>query len=131
MLLFETLDFIKTYSAVEHVTDSAAASTALHTGIKTANGVLNLAPSAIYSNCSSGTGKDLFGIPSWAQEAGKAVGFVTTTRVTHSTPAALYARLADREWECENDLKRSSGTEKCKDIAWQLVNRNIYFEMNF
>ena len=27
----------------------------------------------------------------WAQEAGKNTGIVTTARITHATPAALYA----------------------------------------
>ena len=27
----------------------------------------------------------------WAQQAGKSVGIVTNTRVTHATPAAAYA----------------------------------------
>ena len=49
------------------------------------------------------------------------LGFVTTTRVTHATPAALYAHSANRDWEClipggiENN-------ENVKDIAWQLIN---------
>ena len=32
----------------------------------------------------------------WAQEAGMATGLVTTARVTHATPAALYAKTAYR-----------------------------------
>lgn len=36
----------------------------------------------------------------WAQAAGKRTGFVTTTRVTHATPAALYAHTPHRFWEC-------------------------------
>ena len=32
----------------------------------------------------------------WAQEAGMDTGFVTTARVTHATPAALYAHAYTR-----------------------------------
>ena len=32
----------------------------------------------------------------WAQEAGMATGLVTTARVSHATPAALYAKTAYR-----------------------------------
>ena len=32
----------------------------------------------------------------WAQEGGMATGLVTTARVTHATPAALYAKTAYR-----------------------------------
>ena len=35
----------------------------------------------------------------WAQEARMATGLVTTARVTHATPAALYAKTAHRDWE--------------------------------
>lgn len=49
---------------------------------------------------------------------GKATGFVTTTRITHATPAAFYAHSANRYWE--SDDKVPSGVV-CKDIARQLV----------
>ncbi len=49
-------------------------------------------------------------------------GIVTTTRVTHATPAALYAHTCDRDWECDhkvpNGMEAPEGTH---DIAWQLV----------
>ena len=35
----------------------------------------------------------------WALDAGKAAGIVTTTRITHATPAAAYAHAPDRKWE--------------------------------
>lgn len=47
-------------------------------------------------------------------------GFVTTTRVTHATPGALYAHTNNRDWEC--DVSIPSEHRKCiKDIARQLV----------
>lgn len=47
------------------------------------------------------------------------IGFVTTTRVTHATPAPLYAHSANRRWECE--AKMPENAAGCKDIARQLV----------
>lgn len=44
---------------------------------------------------------------------------MTTTRVTHATPAPLYAHSANRRWECESKMPKTA--EKCKDIARQLV----------
>lgn len=44
---------------------------------------------------------------------------MTTTRVTHATPSALYAHSANRRWECESKMPKSA--ELCKDIARQLV----------
>ena len=52
----------------------------------------------------------------WAQEAGMMTGLVTTARVTHATPAALYAKTADRDWEC--DTVTPPGVA---DITQQLV----------
>ncbi|XP_068235929.1 alkaline phosphatase, tissue-nonspecific isozyme-like [Palaemon carinicauda] len=49
-------------------------------------------------------------------------GFVTTTRVTHATPAALYSHSANRNWECDSKLGEMG--EGCKDIADQLVSEN-------
>lgn len=50
-------------------------------------------------------------------------GFVTTTRVTHATPAASYAASANRDWECDAKIKAENDAEAlfCKDIARQLV----------
>jgi len=33
------------------------------------------------------------------KDAAKATGIVTTTRVTHATPAGTYAHVANRDWE--------------------------------
>ena len=41
----------------------------------------------------------------WAQAAGMKTGFVTTTRMSHATPAALYSRTASRFWECEQVIR--------------------------
>ena len=53
---------------------------------------------------------------------------VTTTRVTHASPAASYAHVAQRDWEAYMPSE-VSGQEECEDIAKQLVtdadNRNI------
>ena len=36
-------------------------------------------------------------------------GIVTTARLTHATPAALYAHVPHRYWECDAGLKRDNG----------------------
>ena len=35
-------------------------------------------------------------------------GLVTTARVTHATPAALYAKTAQRQWECDKLMPTDS-----------------------
>ncbi|BES92024.1 alkaline phosphatase [Nesidiocoris tenuis] len=54
-----------------------------------------------------------------AQHAGKATGVVTNTRVTHATPASVYAHSAERDWECDSVMPPSA--RACKDIARQLI----------
>jgi len=58
----------------------------------------------------------------WAQAANKATGIVTTTRVTHATPAGTFAHTSNRDWE--DDYAMSfDGVDPvvCSDIAEQLV----------
>ncbi len=78
-----------TYSADSEVTDSAAAATALYSGHKAKNGVINILPDR----------RTVFNIGHAAKKAGLAVGVVTTTRLTHATPAALYGRSPHRDRE--------------------------------
>ncbi len=57
------------------------------------------------------------------QDARMDTGFVTTTRVSHATPAALYAHSADRFWECDKKLPEGA-PEDVKDISWQLIHND-------
>ncbi|HLG19382.1 MAG TPA: alkaline phosphatase [Bdellovibrionota bacterium] len=87
---------LKTYASDKVVTDSAAAATALASGVKTKNDVLGEDESAV-----PGTkdGKSTITVAELAKKAGKAVGLVTTTRITHATPAAFYAHIHHRDLE--------------------------------
>jgi alkaline phosphatase len=78
-----------TYSANSEITDSSSAATALYTGHKINNGVLNMLPD----------GRVLFTIGDAAKKAGLSVGVVSTTRLTHATPAAIYSRARHRNCE--------------------------------
>jgi len=75
------------------VTDSAAAATAMATGVKVKNGVI--------SRAIPGNGEDLKTILEIAMEQGKAAGIVTTTAVTHATPAAFVAHSRSRMFTAE------------------------------
>jgi alkaline phosphatase len=68
------------------ITDSAAAATALATGHKVNNGAISLDPQ----------GQPLTTILEQAHAAGWATGLVTTTQLTHATPAAFNAHATDR-----------------------------------
>jgi alkaline phosphatase len=57
------------------------------------------------------------------QDAGKSTGVVTTTRITHASPAGAYAHVANRDWENDAAVKNSGqDADKCNDIAEQLIN---------
>lgn len=51
-------------------------------------------------------------------------GLVTTTRITHASPAGLYAHTSERNWESDADVPEECLTLGCRDIAYQLVMNN-------
>lgn len=67
-------------------TDSAAAATALSTGVKTKNGQLGLGPN----------GERLETMTDFMHTHGRAVGMVTTVPITHATPAGFVAHQMSR-----------------------------------
>lgn len=69
------------------VTDSAAAATALATGVKTANGALGLTPD----------GRPLHNLTEWLGERGLACGVVTTVPFAHATPAGFAVHVPRRD----------------------------------
>jgi alkaline phosphatase len=73
----------------EGATDSAAAGTALATGVKTQNGMVGL----------DGSGNRIENLTERAKSMGKATGLVTSVPFSHATPATYGAHNADR-----NDL---------------------------
>uniref|UniRef100_A0A1I7XAG8 alkaline phosphatase n=1 Tax=Heterorhabditis bacteriophora TaxID=37862 RepID=A0A1I7XAG8_HETBA len=59
------------------------------------------------------------GVAEQALKKGLSVGFVTTTRITHATPGAMYAKGIVRWFEHDGNIP--NGTDCAKDIASQLV----------
>jgi alkaline phosphatase len=78
--------FSNTWSASHYVTDSGAGGTAIATGIKTTNGMIGTAPdsSAVTS------------ITEIVKSKGLATGILSTSAVTHATPASFVAHNAGR-----------------------------------
>ncbi|XP_065335187.1 alkaline phosphatase-like isoform X2 [Cloeon dipterum] len=118
---FPHVALLKTYNVDKQVPDSAGTATALFCGVKTNFKTVGVDANVKLGDCESSLDPafHVHSILKWAQDAGKRTGFVTNTRVTHATPAALYAHCAHRSWECES--KMPQGAEKCKDIARQLI----------
>lgn len=88
---------VKTYSADDLITDSAAAATAMATGHKTRNRFLSVLPDE----------KDRAPVATvleGARLSGKSTGLVVTCNLQHATPAAFaahYPRRSDYETICE------------------------------
>ncbi len=90
-LSFETLPFrgsVATANADGGVTDSAAAATAMATGVKVRNMVISVA--------SPGNGSPLRTALEIHKTAGRSTGLVTTSCITDATPAAFAAHRASR-----------------------------------
>ena len=112
--------FIKTYNVNAQVPDSAGTATAILSGEKTRIGVVNVDASVERGDCEGARGHRLRTLADIAAARGMATGVVTTTRLTHATPASLYASSPDRDWETDVDVPSNAA---CKDIARQLVDR--------
>ncbi|MFZ4607859.1 MAG: alkaline phosphatase [Caulobacter sp.] len=132
-LVFEAFPFLalsKTYSADVQVTDSAAGITAIMTGLKTRNGVIGLTASAVRENCASAQGAMALNLADIAKAAGRSTGVVTTTRLTHATPAGAYAHTPFRDWEGDADMPPDAKDAGCIDIARQLVEAPLASRMD-
>ena len=112
--------FIKTYNVNAQVPDSAGTATAILSGEKTRNGVVNVDASVERGDCEGARGHRLRTLADIAAARGMATGVVTTTRLTHATPASVYASSPDRDWENDADVPKGAA---CKDIARQLIDR--------
>jgi alkaline phosphatase len=124
--------FSKTYSWDQQTSDSAPTMTAISTGYKTREGMLSVNHTTARGECNAAVidGKKVKSILELAAEHGKATGIVSTARITHATPAALYAHTGARDWEADSNLPETDpntgapcrGADTAlKDIARQLI----------
>ena len=84
---FKHIGLIKTWSAREKVTDSAAAATSFASGVKTYNGAIGLDADSMRVET----------ILEYAAEQGMGTGLIATSSITHATPAAFYAHQPSRQ----------------------------------
>ncbi len=94
-----SIGFLKTQSADDFTTDSAAAGTALATGSKTNNRAIGV----------DTLGRPLTNITELLHERGFVSGCITTDDITGATPSAFYAHRKDRSDESGilSDLSKS------------------------
>jgi alkaline phosphatase len=93
--------FSVTWSADDFITDSGAGGTALSSGIKTKNGSIGVDTS----------GKSVETILEMAEKRGLSTGLVSTSSITHATPASFIAHTPNRS--------------KYEDIAYDFLRTDI------
>ena len=123
-LAFEALPYLalsKTYSHDSLVTDSAPSASAMLTGVKTKNGTIGVDGSVRLDDCNSLKTSKVMNLAELAKIAGRSTGAITTTRITHATPASTYAHTPYRDWEGDENMSAEAKAEGCIDIARQLV----------
>ena len=76
----------RTHSANSYITDSGAAGTAIACGVKTNNGMIGVRPD----------GSPVSSITKIAKKNGLAAGVVSTSAITHATPASFVAHNSGR-----------------------------------
>lgn len=135
---FPSVALSRTYTTDYQTPDSAGTATAMVSGVKTKSLIISLDDSVEPSKC--GTGKPVMTMMELAEIAGLSTGVVTTTRLTHATPATNYAHSANRNWEsavptldgAEAAVMKSvspdaltppsaQASDTCPDIASQLI----------
>jgi alkaline phosphatase len=110
----------KTYNTDSQTPDSAGTMTAIMTGVKSHMGAIGVS-AGTRNDCADSLDKGLLSWLQLADSAGMATGIVTTTRLTHATPAATYAHSPERNWESDADLTPKARDAGCTDIAQQLL----------
>jgi len=86
MMRFSHYGYIETQSKSHYVTDSGASGTAMATGTRTYNGAIGVDTDTI----------PLKTILEYAEDAGLATGLVSTSSITHATPASFIAHRKSR-----------------------------------
>lgn len=97
---FKHIGLIKTSSASDLITDSAAGATSFASGIKTYNGAI-------------GVTTDTIAVPTILEELsdiGYATGVIATSTITHATPASFYAHVKYRRMEEEIAVDLTNST---------------------
>jgi len=118
---FPDVALAKTYNTNQQTPDSSGTMTAIVTGEKTRAGVVSIDASVDRGDFSQSDEHRLATILEIAEDRGLATGVVTTTSVTHATPAALYAHSPERNWESDTEMTPEARAADFPDIARQLI----------
>uniref|UniRef100_A0AC35TNB8 Alkaline phosphatase n=1 Tax=Rhabditophanes sp. KR3021 TaxID=114890 RepID=A0AC35TNB8_9BILA len=115
---FDVTGLVNTHTLNNHIGSSESGASAMFAGQKTLSLTMSVKASANLSNCNVPEDQKMKNrISDNALDKDMNVGLVTTTRLTHATPAALYAHATSRYSEFDVHLK----DKKCIDIGKQLL----------
>jgi len=123
-LSFERFPYValaKTYNTNQQVPDSAGTMTAILSGVKTKAGTLGVDDQIVYGDVATVAAARVPTLCEEAERAGMSTGLVTTTRLTHATPAACYGHSAQRDWEADTNLSPEASARDFPDLARQFV----------
>lgn len=121
---FPYLGLSRTYAVNKRTPDSATTATAYLSGVKANYGTIGVNAKVQKYDCfmANDTSTHTESLAKWAQDAGKWAGLVTTARVTHASPAGVYAHTATRSWEYDGAVVEDGCSPEVNvDIARQLV----------
>ncbi|VDP72566.1 unnamed protein product [Schistosoma curassoni] len=91
---------VRTFNSDRLTTDSGSAATAFMSGVKGPHKTVGITGTVKCCECIELTEVEIAKSSlMYASKAGFSTGIVTTTRVTHATPAAAYANMLHRDWE--------------------------------
>jgi len=111
---------VRTYNTDAQVSDSASTATALVTGHKTRSGAVSVTADQFLDACAADAEFPVT-LAERAEDRGMATGIVSTARLTHATPATMYAHSLIRYWEADTDIAPEGVAAGCVDIAAQLL----------
>ncbi|XP_075150219.1 membrane-bound alkaline phosphatase-like [Haematobia irritans] len=123
----------KTYCLNSQVADSSCSATAYLGGVKGNIVTIGVNGNVDFNNCTASRdpNNQVSSIAVWAQKAGKSTGFITTTTLTHASPAGIYGHTPHRLHECDADVVRTNkDPNECLDLAQQLVTQETGQKLN-
>jgi alkaline phosphatase len=128
---FPVTGLAKTYNVDSQTPDSAGTMSAIVTGVKTDIGIFGVDEAVQRDDCDSVQGRELLSLLDIAELAGRATGVISTARLTHATPAATYAKTANRDWEDDAEMPDAARESGCEDIAAQFLNQRERLNAQF
>uniref|UniRef100_D3TMW7 Alkaline phosphatase n=1 Tax=Glossina morsitans morsitans TaxID=37546 RepID=D3TMW7_GLOMM len=130
---FPYMGLSKTYCVNTQVADSACTATAYLAGIKANYATIGLMAAVSLYDCAgqNNTAHHVSSLAAWAQAQGMATGLITNTRITHASPAGIFAHIANRNWEDDGHVLKDNGDPKvCPDIAHQMIYSAVGRKLN-